>query len=289
MNFVFPIKKKADIKAMKKYLKKNNLRDYTLFVFGINSALRVSDLLNLQLSDVTNEDGSIKERMSAKEQKTGKTKMFPFNESIQEILKGYLPSHNNKDSCLFPSRIWLTNDKGDYVNRTIIVNFLRPYISDIEEQIKEYKSINEIAISGNIKLNDYIQEFKSIVFAKIEQDVMKSRKIKDKEDRIEDLQADVLRDIKKVLNFKGHDPISRQYVHLFIKEAGASVGIKENISSHSMRKTFAANYYYSNIKTNPGAINTLQDMLNHKDSSTTLRYIGLTQDILDSAYMNNAL
>lgn len=274
---------------MKKYLKKSNLRDYTLFVFGINSALRVSDLLHLQLSDVMNEDGSIKERLTTKEQKTGKTRMFPFNESIQEILKEYIPQHNHKDSSLFPSRIWLTNDKGDYVNRTIIVNFLRPYIQDIQAQIKEYKSINEIAISQSVNLKDLIQEFKNIVFAKIEQDVMKDRRIKDKESRIEDLQDDVTRQTKKVLNFKGHDPISRQYVHVFIKEAGVAVGVKENISSHSCRKTFAWNMYINNVKTNPGIINTIQKILNHKESSTTLRYIGLEQDVIDLAIMNNAL
>jgi integrase len=194
MNFVYPIKKKGDVKAMKKYLKKSNMRDYALFVLGINSALRVSDLLSFKVSDIMNPDGSIKERITLTEQKTKKSKSFPFNDSIKETMTEYLKTDINKDGVLFPSRI------GD----------------------------------------------------------------KD--------QA-----------------ITRQYVHVFLKEAALAVGIKELISTHSMRKTFSYNIYQNNVKENPGIINTLQHMLNHKDSSTTLRYIGLTQDVMDDVYMTNGL
>lgn len=48
-----PIKKKNEIEIMKNYyLKKQEYRDYALFVLGINTALRISDLLCLQWKSV---------------------------------------------------------------------------------------------------------------------------------------------------------------------------------------------------------------------------------------------
>lgn len=48
-----PIRTKEEIEKMKEYyLTKKDYRDYTLFVIGINTALRISDLLNLKWYDV---------------------------------------------------------------------------------------------------------------------------------------------------------------------------------------------------------------------------------------------
>ena len=41
---------------MKVYLKGRSLRDYALFVVGINVALRISDLLKLTWADVLNKN-----------------------------------------------------------------------------------------------------------------------------------------------------------------------------------------------------------------------------------------
>ena len=47
MNIVEPIRNRKKINAMKNYLKGKNIRDYALFVVGMNVALRISDLLGL--------------------------------------------------------------------------------------------------------------------------------------------------------------------------------------------------------------------------------------------------
>ncbi len=47
MEFVQPIHNLKHIETIKKLLKQQNLRDYCLFVLGINSDLRISDLLKL--------------------------------------------------------------------------------------------------------------------------------------------------------------------------------------------------------------------------------------------------
>ena len=47
MNFVQPIRDKEKLEEMKNELRKNGTRDYMLFYTGINTGLRISDLLRL--------------------------------------------------------------------------------------------------------------------------------------------------------------------------------------------------------------------------------------------------
>lgn len=106
MEFVQPLKDEKQINTIKKLLKAKNMRDYCLFTIGINSGLRISDLLKLKVNDVMTEKRKIKERISIKEQKTGKTKEFPFGETTKKALKEYLESRENLqlNQYLFPSR-----------------------------------------------------------------------------------------------------------------------------------------------------------------------------------------
>ncbi|MCL6571302.1 MAG: site-specific integrase [Bacillus sp. (in: Bacteria)] len=106
MEFVQPIRDMEKIKAMKKILKGNNIRDYTLFSIGINSALRIGDLLKLKISDVVNGGGKIKDRITTREQKTGKAKDFPIGATARKAIEEYLKDWKgvNMDDYLFPSR-----------------------------------------------------------------------------------------------------------------------------------------------------------------------------------------
>lgn len=105
MEFVEPIRDRKKIEAIKKLLRGSNLRDYVLFTFGINSGLRVSDLLKLQVVDVRDEKGRIKDRVTLREKKTGKSKTFPFSETVVKALKEYLVDKDlANSSALFPSR-----------------------------------------------------------------------------------------------------------------------------------------------------------------------------------------
>lgn len=111
MEFVQPIRDPKKIEAMKKVLKANNLRDYCLFVMGINSALRISDLLKLKVKDVMN--GKIKDRIILREQKTGKHKEFPIPCNAKKALEEYLKTRKdlNPDDPLFLSK------KGEAITR----------------------------------------------------------------------------------------------------------------------------------------------------------------------------
>lgn len=90
MNTVEPIRDRAKIEAIKSYLKGRNTRDWLLFVLGINTGLRVSDLLNLKIKDVVDNRGKIRENIVIRERKTGKEKKFSINKNARKALGEFL-------------------------------------------------------------------------------------------------------------------------------------------------------------------------------------------------------
>lgn len=104
MQFVEPIRDKTKIEAMKRHLKGGNIRDYALFTLGINSGLRISDLLSLRTADVLNEKGKVRDRLELREIKTGKVKDFPLGAKAKKALEEYL-NRCSPGEWLFPSRI----------------------------------------------------------------------------------------------------------------------------------------------------------------------------------------
>ena len=98
MEYVQPIRDIQKIEEIKSILRENGTRDLLLFTLGINSALRVSDLIKLKVADVR-----AKTHLEVKEQKTGKLKRFPLRGNLQTLIEEYIK--NKADSeYLFPSR-----------------------------------------------------------------------------------------------------------------------------------------------------------------------------------------
>ena len=61
MNYVEPIRAAKKIAHIKNLLKgQRRFRDLLLFTVGINTALRVSDLLSLRIGDFVDQDGAIR-------------------------------------------------------------------------------------------------------------------------------------------------------------------------------------------------------------------------------------
>lgn len=96
MEIVQPIKKKRDIEAMKNAL---HGRDRLLFIFGINSGLRISDILPLTVGDIRNKDS-----LTIREKKTSKSKTFRFNTAIKSAIKEVITPDMNDDDYIFRSR-----------------------------------------------------------------------------------------------------------------------------------------------------------------------------------------
>lgn len=73
-------------------------------------------------------------------------------------------------------------------------------------------------------------------------------------------------------------------VHYIIKKTCRELNIKGNYGSHTLRKTFSYHIYINEIGTNPGIVQTLQKMLNHSSQLETLKYIGITKDVIKNVY-----
>lgn len=83
-----PIKNLAEIESIKKYyLDNNKIRDYALFSVCINTALRISDVLNLKWENVFNfQTNKFYSHITIKEQKTHKINCLPINKNTAEAL-----------------------------------------------------------------------------------------------------------------------------------------------------------------------------------------------------------
>jgi integrase len=102
MNSVEPIRDFKKIIAIKHYLR-SQPRNYLLFTLGINSALRIGDMLKLKVKDLLTEQGEIREILSGNAEKTGKEYKIKINESTKEAINYYLENirPNNMNQYLF--------------------------------------------------------------------------------------------------------------------------------------------------------------------------------------------
>lgn len=84
MNYVEPIRDEKKVEDISIYLRKQSERNYIMFILGIYSGLRISDILRLRIKDV-----KYKDYINMREKKTGKQKIFPINAFVKKELKTY--------------------------------------------------------------------------------------------------------------------------------------------------------------------------------------------------------
>lgn len=89
MSTTQPIKDRTVLEKMKNYyLDKEEFRNYTLIIIGLNTALRISDILSLQWKNVYNfSKGQFRMHMHLTEQKTGKETIIAINPSVISALE----------------------------------------------------------------------------------------------------------------------------------------------------------------------------------------------------------
>ncbi len=124
MSTTQPIKKIDEIHELRKFFyDKGEMRNYTLITLGINTALRISDLLKIKWQDVWSfEQQRFKEHMVVVEQKTGKIANIYLNRQCIECLyelKESLRTEISPIGYVFKSRIGVNNHIGR--NRAYII------------------------------------------------------------------------------------------------------------------------------------------------------------------------
>lgn len=82
---------------------------------------------------------------------------------------------------------------------------------------------------------------------------------------------------------KGDEPITVQSLWRIVKDTAYEAGIKQNIGSHSLRKTFGY-WAWREAEDKNKALITLQQIFKHSDSLTTMKYIGLLDDEISDMY-----
>jgi len=78
-------------------------------------------------------------------------------------------------------------------------------------------------------------------------------------------------------------PIKETSVGNMIKKLAEDAGIKKNICTHSLRKSFGRNFYME-AKDRAYALRMLQEAFGHESPATTLTYIGVTMEELVDFY-----
>ncbi len=99
-NTVEPIRNKNQIIAVENYLKNKNYRNMVIWVFGINTGLRISDILGLNVGDVRN-----KSFVKLKEKKTGKPKIFPLNKKLKNLLKDFIKGRTDDEPLFYSQKM----------------------------------------------------------------------------------------------------------------------------------------------------------------------------------------
>jgi integrase len=91
LNFVQPIRDPEKIEKMKEYLRAKNERDYVMFLLGISTGLRISDILKLTKEDL------LRSHIHIKETKTTKAKRVKIPGYIKKEIVPYAKSLNDGD------------------------------------------------------------------------------------------------------------------------------------------------------------------------------------------------
>ena len=95
-----PIRNKDELTAFRMYYKdiRPNSRNYCLIVMGLNTALRISDLLRLKWDNVYNfKHHEFRTHFLINEQKTGKNNYVTLNCNATDALKDYFNERNPND------------------------------------------------------------------------------------------------------------------------------------------------------------------------------------------------
>ena len=148
---VQPIKSKEDIQRVKEYLltrperfSGQNIRDYTIFVLGVNMYERCKDILHLRFYNILDQNGQLKECITILRQKTGETINIPMTPIVAEALTLYFESLGGINYCdfVFPSR----NNDAVGNNKAMTVGNFYKKMKKLESELELNYSVGSLSM-----------------------------------------------------------------------------------------------------------------------------------------------
>lgn len=89
---------------MKRYLKRHSERDYVLFVFGINTGLKITEMLDIKVGDIWGNEGCLRDFFLLPYKESRNTKEVYLNHKVRKAVLHYIQAnHLNSDDYLFQS------------------------------------------------------------------------------------------------------------------------------------------------------------------------------------------
>ena len=102
MEYVEAVRDIKQINSIKKYLKKHSERDYVLFVFGINTGLKITEMLDIKVDDVFEKENCVKDFYLLSHKET--LKEVYLNHKVKQAILHYVHTlHLSGENFLFKS------------------------------------------------------------------------------------------------------------------------------------------------------------------------------------------
>jgi integrase len=122
---VEPIRDKYKIMQMYNYLYNKNPKYGLLFKFGLNTGLRISDILPITKNDIYNNKNEFREYLVIKEKKTSKIKKIVINSVLREAIEKFIKD-NTDCGYLFKSK------KGGHIGRIQAYRILKESANSLD-------------------------------------------------------------------------------------------------------------------------------------------------------------
>ena len=113
MNTVQPIRDREKIEGIKRILRATSIRDELLFTLGINTGLRISDILALKVGDVWRKK-KVVDRLEIRESKTRKVRLIVLSAKTCRLIQRYFAKERPKATCSEPLFL---SQKGGSISR----------------------------------------------------------------------------------------------------------------------------------------------------------------------------
>lgn len=154
---VQPLRTQEEITAVANYLLatgKYALRNWMIFIFGICTGLRCSDIICRQWKDVIDEYGNVKNEVRVTERKTGKRRTVSIDDRLYLALCEYVKAHKDKiepEGYLFASNKKSTPHVCVDTVRKVLKEAIERSINDERRAYNESIKDNVVDENGNVR------------------------------------------------------------------------------------------------------------------------------------------